>query len=65
MHSIHFHIHMLDSKHKQPSAAIIPKISSPHNADLLTSNSSSQHPHMMSPINKYDAPELPDCPAAH
>ncbi|CAH1209285.1 hypothetical protein PAECIP111891_03286 [Paenibacillus allorhizoplanae] len=65
MHSIHFHIHMLDSKHKLPAAAMIRKVSSPLNADLLTSNPSSQHPHMMSPINKYNAPESPDCPAAH
>jgi hypothetical protein len=65
MHSIHFHIHMLDKKQIQPAAAIIPKVSLPHNAELLTSNSSSQHPLMMSPINKYEAPELRDCPAAN
>ncbi|KRE70910.1 hypothetical protein [Paenibacillus sp. Soil750] len=65
MHSIHFHIHMLDNKHKQPTAAMILKVSSPLNADLLTSNPSSQHPQLMSPINKYDAPELLDYPAAH
>lgn len=65
MHSIHFHIHMLDNKHKRPAAAMTPKVSSPLNVDLLTSTPSSQHPHMMSPINKYDAPESLDYPAAH
>ncbi len=66
MQSIHFHIHMLDKKHIQPAAPISSTgAASSDLAEPRSSYYSSQHPHLMSPINKYDAPESPDCPAAH
>lgn len=65
MYSIHFHIHMLDKKHIQPTAAILPaEVSSPIYTDLMTLNHSSQYPHLISPINKHEYEPTP-CPAAH
>lgn len=66
MHSIHFHIHMLDKKHIQPASAIrSTEAASPEFAETNSPNPSSQYPHLLSPINKHDAPVSPDCPAAH
>lgn len=65
MHSIHFHICMLDNERKHPAIAIIPKASSLHCGELLAPSPSSEHPPWKSPINMNDVLESPDRPATH
>lgn len=65
MYSIHFHIQMLDKTQLKPAPAKISETeTSTLSSNLPTASHTSQHPHLISPIDNHDN-ESPPCPAAY